>query len=98
MRTGVLETQLSLDSALDRVEGHQWVEAARYAIDSFCSIGVPFTAEDVRRVAGDPPTPSAIGALFNAVADEGWIVFVGYEKAHRPEAHGRIIRVWKSAS
>jgi hypothetical protein len=36
--------------------------------------------------------------LFNAIAEEGWIVFMGYEKATRPEAHGRMIRVWKSAS
>jgi hypothetical protein len=87
-----------MDDVMAGLEGTRWVADARYAVASFCSVGVPFTAEDVRRVAGNPPSPNAIGALFNAIAEEGWIVFMGYEKATRPEAHGRMIRVWKSAS
>ena len=96
MRTGELETQLSLDAVMDRIEGDAWTLAARRCIARLPR-GTEFTAETVRLVVGAPPVPNAIGALFHAMADQGVIVFRGYTKAARPEAHGRPIALWVRA-
>jgi hypothetical protein len=97
MRTGILEGQIGMDDALRRT-GPAWAELARHAVADLCSTGATFTAEDVRRLAGDPEAPNAIGSVFHQISDEGWIKLVGYRKSTRPDAHGRVIAVWMAAS
>jgi hypothetical protein len=96
-RTGIYEGQLGMDDALRRT-GPAWAELARHAVADLCSTGATFTAEDVRRLAGDPEAPNAMGALLHAIADEGWISMVGTVKSTRPNAHGRRVIVWRASA
>lgn len=95
-RTGVYETQLSLDAALDRA-GENWQREARRIIGLFCDTGLPFSSDDVREVLADPPNLNALGALFRACANEGLIVEVGSTRSRRPDAHGRRVVRWRNA-
>lgn len=98
-RTGVYEAQLGMDSLLERAEHDEWVSKARFVISACCLAGVEFTAETVRaQMDTDPPEPYLFGAVFRAASNEGWITHVGYRKSRRPDAHGRPISVWRSAS
>ena len=97
-RTGVLETQLSMDSALERVELDGWAVRAREAAGRFCRADVKFTAEEIRAAAGDPPgSGNAVGALLHSLARQGLIVEVGSRRAERPDARGRRLIVWRRA-
>ena len=99
VRTGVLETQLAMDDLLQRAENEEWTRQARYVMSSFCRAGMEFTAETLRqRMEFDPPAANLVGAVFRAAASEGWIRLAGYRKATRPDAHGRVLSVWESAS
>lgn len=98
MRTGQLEMQMSINELVARAEHEDWVKRARFVIADLCHDAVEFTAEDVRRMVGEPPAPNLIGALFRTIAEEGTIRQVGYQKAHRPEAHGRPIALWMAAA
>lgn len=53
------------------------------------------TADDVQAVT--PIRSNAIGSAFAALARAGEIRTVGYTTSQRPEAHGRIQRVWGAA-
>lgn len=69
-------------------------------ISDLAAAGREFTAEDVRERSGHPlgSHDNALGAAMAAAARAGIIETVGYEQATRPEAHGRILRVWRGAS
>lgn len=97
MRTGVYEGQLGMDAALERVQGTQWLLRARRAVDTFCDLGISFTSDEVRDVAGPPPSPNSIGALIHAIAEEGRIREIGTTRSRRPEAHGRRLTKWMVA-
>ena len=71
-----------------------WIELADQVIARLASYGEPFSAEDVRRWAGDPVHPNAVGARFNAAARRGLIVKWGSVKATRPERHANEMRLW----
>lgn len=74
-----------------------WRHLIDRAIDELATKGTSFTAEDVREVAGEPPGTSAntLGPAINAASRARIIEQVGYELATRPEAHSRVLRVWK---
>jgi len=95
-RTGVLETQLSMDAALERVASDGWALRARDAVDRFSRAGVTFTAETLRDDVGDPPgSGNACGALLHSLARQGLIVEAGSRRAARPDARGRRLIVWR---
>lgn len=72
-----------------------WRVAADGAIADLAAAGEPFTAEDVRaRIGGPPGHTGAVGGAFRAASKQGLIVVCGYRPASRPDAHGRILRVW----
>lgn len=57
-----------------------------------------FTAEDVREhlsKRGLWYPPNMYGAAFNRAHRAGIIELSGYTIAKRPEAHGRLLRVWR---
>jgi hypothetical protein len=105
--------QLTLD---DRTDGEQlrddglaavsaatvtgWRLAADHAIERLAGTGGTFTAEDVRRLAGDPlgSHPNAMGARLSAAARRGTIVPAGYVQATRPQSRARVLRAWKGAA
>jgi hypothetical protein len=74
-----------------------WIELADTVIARLASYGEPFSAEDVRRWAGDPVHPNAVGARFNAAARRGLIVPAGITKATRPDRHASLLRLWVGA-
>ncbi len=73
-----------------------WKARVDAAIEELAASGAPFTAEDVREIAGDPPDhPNAMGARFAAAAQRGLIRSVGYRKARRASLHRHPIHVWE---
>jgi hypothetical protein len=74
-----------------------WKLAAERVVRELAATGREFTAETVRERTGHPLAshPNALGALLGAAARRGEIVAVGFVQATRPEAHARILRVWK---
>ena len=95
-QTGLLAGQLGLQAALERVEHTEWLQRARSVMLRFVYEDVPFSADDLRRVAGDPPgSANALGALFREYAEAGRIVVAGVTHSTRPGARGRRITLWK---
>lgn len=75
-----------------------WKEATLAIIKAMASSGMTFHAEDVRKLAGDPPNhPNAFGAMFNAAVKMKLIVRVGDIMATRDNAHARRISLYKGA-
>jgi hypothetical protein len=75
-----------------------WKEATMAIIKAMASSGMTFNAEDVRKLAGDPPNhPNAFGAIFNAATRLKLIVRVGDIIAKRDNAHARRISLYKGA-
>lgn len=88
------------EQGIAEVEAHSDAEY-RYrlirAIQILADGGQEFTADDCRRIAGDPPAtthPNIAGALFNAAAKQGLIRMVGYGLSSRPQGHGNLVRRW----
>lgn len=95
-RTGVLERQLSMDSALERVAADGWADRARDAVLRFARSGEAFTIETVRDAVGNPPgSGNACGALLKSMAAAKLIVEAGSARAQRPDARGRKVTVWR---
>lgn len=78
-----------------------WVSSALSILESFAKGKERFTSDDFRAFAAgilpDPPHYNAFGALFNAAAKAGMIQRVGFTKARRAPAHGRVLGVWAAA-
>lgn len=93
MRTGALETQLSMDAAMERAE--DWAGRARGIIEDWFP-GHRFVADDIRHTIGDPPAHGdALGAVLRNAKKAGLIRYTGEQViSSRPEAHGRYLRVW----
>jgi hypothetical protein len=76
----------------------KWVEDCDITIRCMALSGEEFSAEDVRSMAGDPPTPNAMGARFLQASRQGIIRRVGYRQATRPDAHARVLAVYIGGS
>jgi hypothetical protein len=78
-----------------------WLACALSILRSFAKDRVEFTSDDFRAFARgilpDPPHHNAFGALFNNAAKAGVIQRVGYARARRDVAHGRVLGVWAAA-
>ena len=89
----------------DEAAAAAWKERVDAAISSLARRQgldgpLPFTAEDVRLLAGDPPegtSPNAMGARFMAAARRGQIRKVGYRNGVRPSLHAHPIAIWVGA-
>lgn len=76
-----------------------WRVAAECAIDELAADGRDFDADDLHdRVGGPPGHRNAVGSLFLTAARDGKIRHVGYRQSRRPDAHARVIRVWRGAA
>lgn len=67
------------------------------AIEVLAAKGEPFSADDARAIAGDPPRfthPNVAGACFNAAARAGIIRMVGVGISRRAVGHGNLTRLW----
>lgn len=74
-----------------------WEQKARAAIAELIKVESNFTADDVRKIAGDPPTPNAMGAALRLACKRYWIRPVGVTTADRPSRHASLLRVWSRA-
>lgn len=79
----------------DEAEPNAWKLAADLAIEMLARAGDPFTAEDVRRLAGDPKHPSAMGPRLQAAVRGQVIREVGYACGERPLSRARVLRVYR---
>jgi hypothetical protein len=79
----------------DSAEPSQWKLAADLAIEMLARGGDPFTAEDVRRLAGDPTHPNAMGPRLQAAVRGQVIQEVGYTTGERPLSRARVLRVYR---
>lgn len=100
-------TQLDLLEALRQRElgmervlltDEEYRDLLMQSIVTFARGGQIFTADDVRFLAGDPPTtcsPNLVGALFNAAAKAGQIEPVGFARSGRVIGHGNRLLTWQ---
>lgn len=89
---GARAAELSLDE--------RWYQWAVRELDRLIASGGTFDADDLRAVVGDPPDGkhvNGIGGLFLSASKRGRIVMAGYAPSTRPEARGRVLRVWRAA-
>jgi hypothetical protein len=93
-----LQTAIELrDSGMalaDQAEPSEWKQRADHAIEKLAWNAGQFTAEDVRRLAGDPTHPAAVGPRFQAAVRAGLIRCVGYTTGERPLSRARMLRVY----
>ncbi len=78
----------------ERAETDEWNERCDSAIRQLAQSGQPFTAEQVREIAGDPSRPNAFGARLHAAARKGVITKIDYRPATRATLHSHPIAVW----
>jgi len=71
-----------------------WLSLAADAIDVLCARGTAWTAEDVRRLAGEPPRANLCGVAIRRAKLSGLITTAGVDYAERAEARGRLIQTW----
>jgi len=72
-----------------------WLSLAADAIESLRIRGVEFTAEDVRRIAGEPPRANLLGVAIRRARLAGVIEPAGVTYADRAEARGRLLQTWR---
>lgn len=80
-----------------------WQTRAKHAIWQLASSGQPFTSEDVTDIAGFPDPlghrangpNNNIGMLINRYAKPYGLRRIDMKPAKNPQAHGRLITVWK---
>jgi hypothetical protein len=81
---------------VDLAEGVIWKSKADAAIRFLADTGQTFTADDVRRIAGDPRHPNAMGGRLLAASKSRLIEAVGVNQSTRPEGHARRMTVWRA--
>ncbi len=95
-----LEGQRRRDEGIgtvDLAEGVIWKSKADAAIQLLADSGESFTADDVRRIAGDPRHPNAMGARLLKASRRGLIVCVGRRQSTRAECHAHANPLWRAA-
>lgn len=69
---------------------------AMNAIRATALLAKEFTSDDVQKILTVTPTHvNSIGAVFHAAASRGIIERVGYRQSERPEAHARVVAVYR---
>ena len=78
------------------VSQYSWVRGTRGVAEAICRVRGTVTTDAVHRVmnAEPPPHPNAWGALFH---DKRFRWTGEWVQSKRPEAHARMIRVWRLA-
>ena len=93
------EGELRKEAGIRRVGVHhpEWISKAVDAIRRIAAAQVEFTSDELQAVMQErPPTPNAVGAAFSAAHKMGICEKAGgYRKSTRPEAHSRVIAVWR---
>ncbi len=103
-----IAVELHPDTIIDRAQaraelsaGTEWRDAANRALERIATRQLTLTSDDVWGILADqgldePPTPSAMGAVFTAGAKRGLIaITTERRRTQRHQAH-RKIYVWRS--
>lgn len=99
MRTGALETQFSLDQAMERDATGEWTARARDLMERMARNGFEFTSDMLRGMLGDPPgTGNILGALLSQEVRAGRLEVVGRRKSTRPGRHRARLNVYRGRS
>jgi len=105
MRTSALETQLSLDQAMERDASGEWTDAVRFKLRQWQLLTqsdrepFEFTSDDLRWACGDPPgTGNILGALLSQEVRAGRLEVVGRRKSTRPGRHRARLNVYRGRS
>ncbi len=80
------------DKGIESLERHGWVGDARVAAVALAAHFGWVTSDKLHDVMGTPPHNNCYGAIFK---DKRFQWTGEYVKSTRPEAHARIIRVWR---
>jgi hypothetical protein len=72
-----------------------WADVAMTVLETLAAADVDFDADDLRRRAGEPPSPGAIGAVFRLAARRGLIQRVDVRRSGRVRRRGGFIFVWR---
>ena len=83
-------------AAVSKSTPEDWRESCDKAIAELAATGRAFTADDIRRLVGDPPNhPNAMGARFVAAAKAGILRKVGYQSPLRASRHASVVAIWR---
>lgn len=80
------------------VDVDPWRRRALDALEELRRRRRPWTAEELRQLAGAPSAPNAVGAIVRALRQRGLIRPAGTANATRREARGRLVRRWEVAA
>lgn len=96
MMSGTALRDAGIARALSNPTTPPWKVVARDVIIELARVGAPFTAEDVRHFAGDPPAgaPNTMGAMLRTAAVKGIIRREGIGTSTRPSSHARMMTRW----
>jgi hypothetical protein len=72
---------------------------AMAAIHELACCGGQFTSDDVHDRLGEwtPTHPNSMGSAIHSAVTTGIIVRVGYRQSRRPEAHARVVGIYRGA-
>ena len=82
------------EQGIASLERHRWVDDARVAAVALAAHFGTVTSDLLHDVMGTPPHPNCWGAIFH---DKRFRGTGQYVKSKRPEAHARVIKVWRLA-
>lgn len=92
---------MSTPAALSTDPRADWMEDAHTAISALAArsirTGQTFTADDLRKMIGEPDHHNWIGASFQAAYKRGEIDQVGFTLSRSKSRRGGVIRVWRAA-
>ncbi|MDZ5077900.1 hypothetical protein [Nesterenkonia sp. HG001] len=79
-----------------------WLTGAREAIEALAArsarTGAEFTADDLRRMIGEPDHPNWFGSAFNTARIARIIEPVGFTISRARSRHGGVIRTWRAVA
>lgn len=75
-----------------------WIEDAAPRVATLLPTLGTFTADDLRGLLPEPPTPNWFGCLIARLRNTGLIQEAGRVKSTRPERNGAKISAWRAAA
>jgi hypothetical protein len=97
LQLGLDLREYGAENVLSR-ESDEWISRVERAVDELLATGATFTVNDIRQRAGAPKHHNSVGAIMRRMMKSRDIGIVGYQKSDRPEAHARLIPVYRRAA
>lgn len=97
LEAGLAAKEAGEAAALGNAANAEWKVRAEKVLTAYVQLGVTFTADDLVRSAGLPPSRNGVGALFSAWQKARVIRPVGWSRGRRQERHAGSQRIWRRA-